>query len=75
MGLTARVLKLEQVTRPADDTRIGVVNERDLDGGGLGTVVTYPGGERMSVATFETRFPRAVLVVRRSFSRRASDEG
>ena len=73
MGLTARVLKLERSARPTDDSRIGVVNERDLDGGGLGAVVTYPGGERMSVTAFEARFPRAGLVVRKSFGRPTSD--
>ena len=73
MGLTARVLRLERVARPADDTRIGVVNERDLPDAKLDAVTVWPGGTLVSVVTFRERYPGAVLVVRRSFSRAASN--
>ncbi len=74
MGLTARVLKLERATHLADAEVVGVVNEHDLAGDTPDAVTVWPGGERMGVTAFESRFPGAMLVVRRSFSRPASDE-
>ena len=57
MGLIARLLKLEQATRPSGVGVVGVVNERDPTGAQVNAVTVYPGGAQRAVAAFVAQYP------------------
>ena len=57
---------------PAGEGVVGMVKEHQEEG--PDAVQVWPGGERVSVAAFETRYPRGTLFVLADFSNLPSDE-
>lgn len=72
MNLLRRLEQLEQETQAAGEGVVGFVKEHREEE--PDAVQAWPGGERMSVATFAARYPAGQLFVLADFSTLPSDE-
>ena len=66
MNLIRRLEKLEQETAAAGEGVVGIMSEGQEEA--PDGVTVWPGGERMSAATFRARYPAGILATLADYS-------